>query len=107
MAADDPKDAKKEFNRVKDNAGLEHRPKNVPDHNRAPRGHSGTEHSLGSAGPGGMSQPKREYKHKDPPQQTRDQKSQDADRSPNRSDAPQKKHFHKRELTRDFNERSR
>ena len=110
MAADDPKSAKKEFNRVKDNAGLEHNKKDVPRADRAPPGASGTELGLGAPGPGGMSQPpKREFKHRDdPPQQGHEQKAKDADRSPDKSDGSQKgKHFEKRQLTKDFNERSR
>lgn len=109
MAADDPKNVKKEFNRVKDNAGLEHKHKEVPRANRAPPGASGTELGLGAPGPGGMSQPpKREYKHRnDPPEQGRQQKTQDAAPSPEKNDEPQKgKHFEKR-LTRHFNERAR
>jgi hypothetical protein len=111
MAADDPKDAKKEFNRVKDNAGLEHNKKDVPRQDRAPRGHSGTQHSLAPAGPGGMSQtPRREFKRRDDkPEQSRDEKNRDTARSPEKKDAPQKgdKQFEKRELSREFKERSR
>lgn len=107
MAADDPKDAKKEFERVKDNAGLEHNKKDVPRQDHAPPGTSGTRPRLEFGGPGGTSQSRREYKRNEPPQQTRDQKTQDADRSPNKSDASRKKHFQKRDLSEHFKDRSR
>jgi hypothetical protein len=106
MAADGPKDVKKEFNRVKDNAGLEHNKKDVPRQDHALRGASGTRPRLELGGPG-ASQSRREYKRNEPPQQTRDQKTQDADRSPNKSDASQKKQFHKRDLSEHFKDRSR
>src|ERR1041385_4089695 len=105
MATDDPKDVRKEFNRVKDNAGLEHRLKNVPDHHRAPPGASGTEHAFTPPGPGDPSQ--RTYKRRPRPQQNRDQQPKAMDRSPEQSDGPQKRKPFQKRLTRYFNERSR